>query len=117
MNTWREQESYLRHPDECPLCGSTDTEGDSVTTGILAENGSYRHAEQEMSCQHCGAEWMDTYSLIGYTPVIREPDYGDIAFQLVKTLKRIETRTGGSHALEDAIDLAEQLKQHIGVQS
>lgn len=52
---------------ECPVCGSTDIEGDSieVDTGC---------AHQEVRCLECSACWFDTYRLEGYA----ELDISDV---------------------------------------
>lgn len=43
----------------CPVCGCEELTGGPVETG----NGN---ASQEMSCDDCGATWIDTYTLNGY---------------------------------------------------
>ena len=44
----------------CPVCQSTELEGSSVDI----DGGD---ASQEIWCRTCGARWIDTYALTGYT--------------------------------------------------
>ena len=54
-----EAEYVAKHGCVCPCCGSTSIEGDSVEI----DRGS---ASQKVSCD-CGADWIDQYSLTGYS--------------------------------------------------
>ena len=53
------QEEYLKDPGRCPRCGEDDIGGGPVD---ICGNA----AHQEMSCNHCNAEWTDTYNLSSY---------------------------------------------------
>lgn len=53
------QEEYLRNPNTCPFCRSTEVTGGSV-------NIDGNVASQEMFCHDCDKEWSDDYTLTGY---------------------------------------------------
>ena len=44
---------------QCPYCNSHDIEGQEVNI----DAGS---AWQDVTCNHCGQQWQDTYTLTGY---------------------------------------------------
>ena len=50
----------------CPVCQGTHFDGGSIdfhgTAGAAAVNAS-----QKIWCMNCGARWIDTYTLTGYT--------------------------------------------------
>ncbi len=56
----------LENVSYCPLCGSTETEGDggSSVEAQAADNGMY--------CLGCGATWTDDYTLAGYRYLLDE---------------------------------------------
>ena len=56
------QEEYRKSGDICPCCGSDDVDYGSIDIPGVLEKSS----EQEVSCNHCGAEWYDVYKLDGY---------------------------------------------------
>jgi len=57
---WATDEEHVSRGGECcPNCGCTEITGQFVETGGGA-------AQQEMSCENCGAEWTDVYKLTGY---------------------------------------------------
>ncbi|KWU23444.1 glyoxalase superfamily protein [Burkholderia cenocepacia] len=59
-------EQYLGHdaPNCCPVCGSSDIQGESVSI-------EGRQAVQECSCSDCDAEWEDRYELASYNLISR----------------------------------------------
>ncbi|WP_199097179.1 hypothetical protein [Dyella sp. ASV21] len=57
------QSEYLTvRGTQCPYCHSQDVEGSEVD---INEGG----ATQEIGCNTCNAEWIDTYTLTGYMEV------------------------------------------------
>lgn len=54
-----DREHVANDGDRCPNCGCTEITGQFVETGGGA-------AQQEMSCENCGAEGEDQYKLTGY---------------------------------------------------
>ncbi len=52
--------ALIAKPDQCPYCGSTDTEGEGVDVQDDA-----RRAEQEVGCNACGASWYLRWQLNG----------------------------------------------------
>lgn len=54
------QAEYIDEPGRCPVCRSEAIAGGFVEI----ENGS---AHQKVSCHDCDAEWVDTYTLTGYS--------------------------------------------------
>ena len=53
------QDDYVKNPNRCPACRSTDIEG-----GFVDVDGAT--ATQRVRCHECEAEWTDTYHLSGY---------------------------------------------------
>jgi len=53
------QQDYIKAPNQCPVCRSTNIRGGSVHINIGI-------ATQTVHCQECEAEWDDVYNLIGY---------------------------------------------------
>jgi formate dehydrogenase maturation protein FdhE len=47
------------HGIQCPVCGSTEIEGNDTDMGGQT-------ATQEISCLACESTWVDVYKLIGY---------------------------------------------------
>lgn len=45
---------YLKDPDHCPFCGSTDIEGDSIEVDM-------KSTLQDIKCLDCDAQWQDEY--------------------------------------------------------
>jgi hypothetical protein len=60
-------ESYVSSPQHCPVCDGENIEGGDREV----EDG---RATQEMSCNHCDAEWVDVYKLEGITVKIAGVD-------------------------------------------
>lgn len=56
------QDEYLESPNNCPKCGSDQTEGGFVETGVDG-------AHQPRTCLDCGLEWYDLYKLVGFQRV------------------------------------------------
>lgn len=54
--------SLVEQNDTCPFCYSGDIEGGSV-------NIDARKAEQQVACNLCDKEWVDTYQLRSRTPL------------------------------------------------
>lgn len=57
---------YLEKAGQCPFCQDGDIDGGSVEV-----DGTV--ATQMVNCVHCGAAWVDTYTLSGVT-VTDEPE-------------------------------------------
>lgn len=51
---------YLKNPDKCPYCGSTDiTKGDT--------DFSYINAWETVVCNECGKEWVEEFTITDVT--------------------------------------------------
>lgn len=57
MNT--NQQHIDNGATQCPYCNSYNIEGQEINI----DSGS---AWQDVSCNECGQEWQDTYTLTGY---------------------------------------------------
>lgn len=67
MSLTNEQKAeYLEKAGQCPFCQDWDIDGGSVEVDGTA-------ATQMVSCNSCGAAWVDTYTLSGVT-VTDEPE-------------------------------------------
>ena len=55
------QSEYVKAPNLCPntVCRSSDIDAG----GVDIDGGT---ASQEVSCNDCGAEWVDKYELVRY---------------------------------------------------
>jgi len=53
--------------NRCPVCRS-----DKVESGNIEADGAA--AWSNCSCGECGAEWVDIYSLVGYTELVDPAD-------------------------------------------
>jgi hypothetical protein len=47
--------AYLKHPNHCPYCGSTEIESDSVNYGDMMTGN--------VLCLKCNKNWIDVYSV------------------------------------------------------
>ena len=56
---------YVEGEGKCPVCKSTQIEGDSIDI-------EGKHAYQSVGCNNCGASWVDEYALTGYAELEKE---------------------------------------------
>ena len=52
---------YLKHPDQCPVCKSSDIRGDSFDMGCY----EVCSIAQRIHCSNCDSYWDDVYQLTG----------------------------------------------------
>jgi len=54
------EKKYLKNPDECPFCGSSDISGDY---GEFSGTGATR----DISCKDCDGQWYESFKMTGIT--------------------------------------------------